>query len=51
VEPGGATASQRAHLAVLAKARVAAQLEAELLGVEGEGGVLVGDGEHRDADV
>ena len=42
---------QPAVLAVLAEARVAAHLEAELLGVEGEGGVLVGDGEHGHADV
>ena len=42
---------QPAVLAVLAEPRVAAHLEAELLGVEGEGGVLVGDGEHDHADV
>jgi hypothetical protein len=35
---------------VLTEARVAAHLEAELLGVEGEGRVLVGD-EHDHADV
>ena len=42
---------QPAVLAVLAEAGVAAHLEAELLGVEGERGVLVGDGEHDHADV
>ena len=42
---------QPAHLVVLTEARVAAHLESELLGVEGEGRVLVGDGEHGHADV
>jgi hypothetical protein len=31
---------------VLTEARVAAHLKAELVGVEGEGLVLIGDGEH-----
>jgi hypothetical protein len=40
-----------AHLAVLAEAEVGAHLVPELLGVEPERRVLVGDGEHRNADV
>jgi hypothetical protein len=42
---------QPAHLALLAEAPVAADLEAELLGVEGQGRVLVGNREHHDANV
>jgi PAS domain-containing protein len=42
---------QPAHLVLLAEAHVAPDLEAELLDVEGEGRVLVGDGEHRHAEV
>src|SRR4051795_7283881 len=40
-----------AHLAVLAEAVVPSHLPPELVGVEGAGGVLVGHGEHGDADV
>ena len=40
-----------AALAVLAEAHVGTHLVAELRGVEAERRVLVGDGEHRDADV
>ena len=42
---------QPAILTLLAEAGVGPQLETELLGVEGEGRVLVGDREHGDPDV
>ena len=48
-DSGGATSSQ--HLALLAEAHVTPYLEAECFGIEGEGGVLVGDRKHRHADI